>query len=93
MSNYDYIKKGFDLEHVPVTFFKLSGKYYSQDELDFTGVFDCEYIDHIDSTLEAYAKSFGKLWNHKMHLVVMEHPYGFPVMITANNPHETGYWI
>lgn len=93
MSNYDYIKKGFDLEHVKATVFKPSGKYYTEFELDFTGVFDGGWVDHIDSTRFAYSKTFGKLWNHKMHLVVMEHPYGFPVMITANNPHENGYWI
>ncbi|AWN04582.1 hypothetical protein PBI_GRAYSON_254 [Rhodococcus phage Grayson] len=92
MSNYDYIDKDFDLEHVSVTFFKPHGKYYSQDELDFTGVFDCEYIDWIDSTLAAYQNTFGKIWSRQMHLIVMNHPYGFPVMIPANNPHENGYW-
>lgn len=81
MSNYAYIDKDFDLTSVKATIFKPNGKYYTEYELDFTYVFDNDYIDHIDSTLAAYENTHGKPWNRTMHLVVMNHPYGFPVMI------------
>lgn len=85
MSNYDLIDRDFDLTNVKAYLFKPSGKYQGEVILDFTGIFDGEYIDHRQSTLAAYRHKFGTTLNGR-HLVVINHPYGFPVMITHRRP-------